>query len=94
MAEGGGRGDPGADPPRKERMFVLVLAVPALLVVVAGYVVGYVVVEEAYQLIGADPSGAPELAGWATGLVLLAVVLWSLVARRRRRAGLVERHQK
>ena len=65
-------------------MFVLVFAVPALLVVVAGYAVGYALVEQAYLLVGADPARAPELAGWATGLVLLAVVVRLLVARRRR----------
>ena len=75
-------------------MFLLVLAVPALLVVVAGYVVGYALVEWAYRLTGAKPSGAPELVGWATGLVLLAVVLWLLAARRRRRIGNGEGHQK
>ncbi len=65
-------------------MFVLVFAVPALLVVVAGYAVGYALVEQAYRLTGADPSRTPELAGWATGLVLLAVVIRLMVARRRR----------
>ena len=72
-------------------MFVLVFAVPALLVVVAGYTVGYALVEQAYRLTGADPAGAPELAGWATGLVLLAVVVWLLLSRRRR--GRVQRRQ-
>jgi divalent metal cation (Fe/Co/Zn/Cd) transporter len=62
-------------------VFLLVLAVPALLVVLLGYTVGY----GAWSaLIG--PAGA-EPAGWGTGLLLLAatvrvaVVLW----RRRRR---------
>ncbi len=40
-------------------MFVLVFAVPALLVVVAGYAVGYALVEQAYRLTGADPSRTP-----------------------------------
>ncbi|MFP5373067.1 MAG: hypothetical protein ACLGI3_20310 [Actinomycetes bacterium] len=76
-------------------MFVLVFAVPALLVVVAGYVVGYGLVDAAYGLAGADPSRAPELAGWGTGLVLLAVVVRLLVARRRRaRSGDARDHQK
>ena len=74
-------------------MFVLVFAVPALLVVVAGYSVGYALVEQAYRLAGVDPHRAPEVTGWAAGLVLLAVVVWLTVSRRRRakaRAG----HQK
>ena len=74
-------------------MFVLVFAVPALLVVVAGYSVGYTLVEQGYRLAGAEPSGAPELAGWATGLVLLVVVVWLTVGRIRR-AKVQEGHQK
>jgi hypothetical protein len=64
-------------------VFVLVLAVPALLVVVLGYVVGHGL----WTLI-AGGAGA-EVAGWLTGAlslacaVRLAVVLW----RRRRRGG-------
>ena len=72
MADGGARTDPGADPSREDRMFVLVFAVPALLVVVAGYALGYALVEQGYRLVGVDPYGAPEVAGWATGVVLLA----------------------
>jgi hypothetical protein len=62
-------------------MFVLVLAVPALLVVVAGYVVGYGVWT---AIVGSD--GA-EAAGWATGAVALALAVRVvvLVVRRRRR---------
>ena len=75
-------------------MFVLVFAVPALLVVVAGYAVGYALVDQAYRLTGAEPARVPELAGWATGLVLLAVVLWLLLAQRRRRSRNGEGHQK
>ena len=74
-------------------MFVLVFTVPALLVVVAGYAVGYAIVDQAYRLAGAEPSRTPELAGWATGLVLLAAVVWLTVSRRRRAKGR-ERHQK
>ncbi|MBB3086873.1 hypothetical protein [Geodermatophilus sabuli] len=48
-------------------MFVLVLAVPALLVVVLGYVVGHAV----WTAVGGP---APEVVGWVTGLVLLGVV--------------------
>ncbi len=54
-------------------MFVLVLAVPALLVVLLGYVVGHGL----WSSI-AGPDGA-EAAGWTTGLLLLALVLWLAV---------------
>ena len=62
-------------------MFVLVLAVPALLVVVAGYVVGY---DLWTAIVGS--SGA-EAAGWLTGALALtlAVRVIVLVVRRRRR---------
>ena len=74
-------------------MFVLLFAVPALLVVVAGYAVGYALAEWAYRLVGAEPDRTPEVAGWTTGLVLLAVVVWLLVNRwRRGRTG--SGHQK
>jgi hypothetical protein len=58
---------------------VFVVAVPALLVVVLGYVVGYAV----WDALGLG--GNPEVAGWITGLVLLAVVTWALLARWRGR---------
>ena len=66
-------------------MFVLVFAVPALLVVVLGYAVGYGL----WSGLTAGTSMAPhaEVAGWITGLLLLAVsarvalALWR--ARRR-----------
>ncbi len=64
-------------------MFVLVLAVPALLVVVLGYVVGYGLWA---GLVGPDSA---EVAGWLTGLLLLAgttlIAVRLLRARRRRR---------
>jgi hypothetical protein len=61
-------------------VFVLVLAVPALLVVLLGYSVGFGVWS---GLLG--PSGA-EPAGWGTGLVLLVVtVRVALLLWRRRR---------
>ncbi len=62
-------------------MFVLVLAVPALLVVVVGYVVGYGVWA---GIIG--PDGA-EIAGWLTGLLLFtgATLLAVRLFRARRR---------
>ena len=64
-------------------MFVLVLAVPALLVVVLGYVVGYGVWA---GVVGPDDA---EVAGWLTGLLLLAgttlLAVRLLRARRRSR---------
>ena len=59
-------------------MFVLVLAVPALLVVVLGYVVGY-----GLWAAVAGPAGA-EPAGWLTGGVLLGAVVYVAVSRWRR----------
>ena len=64
-------------------MFVLVLAVPALLVVVLGYVVGYAVWG---GIVGPDHA---EVAGWLSGLLLLAgttlIAVRLLRARRRSR---------
>ena len=51
-------------------MGLLVFAVPALLVVVLGYVVGY-----GLWSAVAGPDDA-EPAGWVTGLLLLAVLSW------------------
>jgi hypothetical protein len=65
----------------KTSVFVLVIAVPALLVVLLGYSVGYGLWTGLVGDAGAEP------AGWVTGLVLLvvtvrvALLLW----RRRRR---------
>jgi uncharacterized YccA/Bax inhibitor family protein len=59
---------------------VLVFLVPALLVVVLGYAVGYAVWE------ATGLGGNPEVAGWLTGLVLLVGVTWLLVRQLRRRA--------
>jgi hypothetical protein len=62
-------------------VFVFVVAVPALLVVLLGYSVGYAVWRGLVGSAGAEP------AGWITGAVLLvatvrvALLLW----RRRRR---------
>ena len=56
----------------------LVFLVPVLLVVVAGYSVGYVVAE-------ALGVGAPEAVGWPAGLLLLAVTVVVLLRWRRRR---------
>ncbi|MPQ98628.1 hypothetical protein GB931_11995 [Modestobacter sp. I12A-02628] len=79
-------------------MSVLVVLVPALAVVLVGYVVGYGVALWVSGLLGAPLSpAAAELVGWATGLALLGVVS-TLLGRRwlRRRDRLrVERgHQK
>ncbi|NEK87509.1 hypothetical protein GCU60_17345 [Blastococcus saxobsidens] len=69
-------------------MFVFAVAAPALLVVVLGYVVGYAVTEWVCGVLGAGATRAPEAVGWTTGLVLLGVVTWLLLARwRRRREG-------
>jgi uncharacterized membrane protein YfcA len=60
----------------------LVVLVPFLLVVVAGYAVGYVVAEA----LGVRQ---PEVVAWPAGLLLLAVtvvVLFRVWRRRRRRA--------
>ena len=65
-------------------MFVLVFAVPALAVVVTGYVVGYAVAEWVCGLLGADVARTPEVAGWTTGLLLLVAVVWLVVNRWRR----------
>jgi MYXO-CTERM domain-containing protein len=60
-------------------VFLFVLVVPALLVVLLGYVVGY-------GLWSLLPVGAgAEPAGWVTGLLLLAAVVLTGVRRRRRR---------
>ena len=74
-------------------MFVLVFAVPALVVVVTGYAVGYAIAEWVCGLLGAGPTRTPEVAGWTTGLVLLAVVVW-LVANLWRRGKERRDHQK
>ncbi len=65
-------------------MSVLVFAVPALLVVVLGYAVGYAVAE----WFGAS-ARTGEAVGWGTGLVLLVLVTGAAVRwwRRRRQSG-------
>ena len=73
-------------------MFVLVLAVPALLVVVLGYVVGHGLwawiggaVDAA---AGTSLASGAEAAGWGTGLLTLALtVRVAVVSVRRRRAS-------
>ena len=68
-------------------MFVLVFAVPALVVVVTGYALGYALAEWVCGLFGADVTRTPEVAGWTTGLLLLAVVVWLVANRWRGRQG-------
>jgi hypothetical protein len=58
---------------------VLVFAVPALLVVVVGYLVGYAVA----GWFGAS-AATGEAVGWSAGLVLLAAVVVAAVRWRRR----------
>jgi membrane protein implicated in regulation of membrane protease activity len=58
---------------------LFVVAVPALLVVVLGYAVGYAL----WDALGA-PLVGPEAFGWVTGLVLLVAVTWALLSRPRR----------
>jgi hypothetical protein len=60
-------------------VFVFVLAVPALVVVLVGYVVGHGL----WSWLG-GPGGA-EAAGWVAGLLLLALVVW--LVRRLRGGG-------
>jgi hypothetical protein len=85
MADGAAEADAGADPPGwKDRMFVFVAAVPALLVVLVGYVAGYAVAQWVCDQLGVGVTRTPEVAGWTTGLVLLAVVVWLLLGRWRR----------
>jgi membrane associated rhomboid family serine protease len=72
-------------------VFVLVLAVPALLVVVVGYVVGYGLWSWIGGLVdsaaGTSLALSAEAAGWVTGVLLLMAVLWAALRRRRRRAA-------
>lgn len=72
-------------------VFLLLLAVPALLVVVLGYVIGHGLWAWLGGLIdagaGTSIAGHAEIAGWATGALLLAATVWCLLVIRRRRAG-------
>jgi xanthosine utilization system XapX-like protein len=70
-------------------VFVVVLAVPALLVVLLGYVVGYQLwawlgglLDDAY---GTSLADGAEAVGWITGLLTLAGAVWALARRRRSR---------
>ena len=70
-------------------MFVLLLAVPALLVVVIGYVVGYGLCRWLGGLVddaaGTTLAASAEPVGWLTGLALLVLVCTVVVRRRRTR---------
>jgi divalent metal cation (Fe/Co/Zn/Cd) transporter len=72
---------PTARPPTKTSVFVLVVAVPALLVLLLGYSVGYGAWSWLVGGRGAEP------AGWVTGaaLLLVTVRVGLLLWRRRRR---------
>jgi hypothetical protein len=77
----------GAPSPDRSLVFVLVLAVPALLVVVLGYVVGHGLwtwlAGAADAAFGTSLLAGAEVAGWVTGLLGLAgVVRWALVKLR------------
>ena len=69
-------------------MFVLVLALPALLVVLLGYAAGYGLWHWlgglADDAFGTSLAAGAEVAGWITGLLLLALVVRFAVIRRRR----------
>jgi hypothetical protein len=76
------RPHPGAAPAPKKRVSVLLFAVPALLVVVLGYVIGHGLWTLVVGSAGAEP------AGWLTGVGALAGVTWLAMGawkRRRRR---------
>jgi hypothetical protein len=70
-------------------VFVLVVAVPALLVVVLGYVVGYALWTWIAGMLdaafGTSLGSGAEAAGWITGLVGLALAVWWAFRRRRAR---------
>lgn len=65
-------------------------AVPALLVVVLGYVVGHGLWSWLGGMMdagfGTSIAGHAEIAGWTTGALLLASTVWVLLVVRRRRA--------
>jgi hypothetical protein len=71
-------------------MFVLLLAVPALLVVTIGYVVGFGLWRWLGGLVdcalGTSLAAGAEGAGWITGLLLLIGCARAVVRQWRRRA--------
>ncbi|TFV65975.1 hypothetical protein E4P40_25910 [Blastococcus sp. CT_GayMR20] len=68
-------------------MFLLVFAVPALLVVVLGYVAGHALWSWAGGLLddalGTSLADGAEPAGWLTGALLLLGVVLAALRRRR-----------
>ena len=70
-------------------MFVFVFAVPALLVVLLGYVVGYGLWSWIGGLLdaalGTSLADGAEAAGWVTGALVLAALLRVVTVRRRTR---------
>ncbi|MCA0145918.1 hypothetical protein [Blastococcus sp. LR1] len=74
-------------------MFVFAAAVPVLLVVVVGYVAGYAVAAWICGVLGVEGQRTPEVAGWLTGLVLLAVVARMLLQKWRRRSAKRRAHE-
>ena len=70
-------------------MFLLVFAVPALMLVVLGYVVGFALWSWVGGLfdatLGTSLADGAEPAGWLTGLLLLLLLVVAVV--RGRRAG-------
>lgn len=70
-------------------MFVFLVAVPALLVVLLGYVIGH----ELWLGMGGPVPGA-EAAGWITGLLLLAAVLRHALSRARAARSRSGRHNR
>ncbi len=83
--------DAGGHVPREVPVFFAPL-VPALAVVVVGYLVGYgltVLVSRGLDAAFDAPlgPGVPEVVGWLLGLALLIGLVRWLLRRRRRRAG-------
>ena len=72
-------------------MFVFVFAVPALVVVLLGYAVGYRLWTWLAGLVddaaGTSLASSAEPAGWVTGLLALALLVRAMVRRRRRRGA-------
>lgn len=69
-------------------MFLLLLVVPGLMVVVAGYALGYAVWSRLAGMVdaasGTSLAAGAEVAGWVTGLLGLIGLLRFLVVRWRR----------
>ena len=71
-------------------MFVFLIAVPVLLVVVLGYVIGHAVWTWLAGMVdagfGTSLTEGAEIAGWTSGVLLLAGTVRALLVVRRRRA--------